>query len=96
MKKIIFLLLLSSQTAALFIGYYRITGETEMYTRIFFKKTPTLQVKFNNIFANQRDPKRLTDLTFGERQVVRRYCKYRHGIETTLTTQSDLEQCKKR
>ncbi|MEN5028405.1 hypothetical protein [Pseudomonas sp. Ps21-P2] len=95
MKKIIIFMLLS-QTAALFVGYYRITGETEMYTRLFFKKTPTFQVKFDNIFANQSDPKHLTDLTFGERQLVRRYCKYRHGIETTLDTQKDLEQCNRR
>jgi hypothetical protein len=95
MKKIIFVLLLS-QTAAFFIGYYQITGETEMHTRFFIKKAPTFQVKFDNIYANQSDPKQLTELTFDERQLVRRYCKYRHGIETKLTTQKDLEQCQKR
>lgn len=82
--------------ASVFIGYYEETGEFQTYTHTFIKKHPTLQVKFENIFANYRDHKALSELTQQERQQVIAYCKYRLGIDTQLTTQDELEQCKER
>lgn len=83
-------------TASTFLGYYEETGEFQTYTHTFIKKHPTLQVKFENIFANYRDHKALSELTHQERQQVIAYCKYRLGIDTQLTTQDELEQCKER
>jgi hypothetical protein len=51
-------------------------------------------MKFENIFANLRDDKKLSKLDIQERQKVIDYCKYRLGIDTTLETQDDLERCK--
>jgi hypothetical protein len=65
-----------------------------MLTYIFIKKSPTFQVRFENIFAHQRTPKRLLELSLEERQRVINYCKYRLGIETHLETESDLDRCK--
>jgi hypothetical protein len=93
MKKSL-LLLLPFLAASLTLGYYRETGEAQMYTYVFFKKSPTFQMKFENIFANLRDDKKLSKLDIQERQKVIDYCKYRLGIDTTLETQDDLERCK--
>ncbi len=93
MRKITFTLVLAL-TASLYIGYYREAGEFKTYNHIFIKTSPTLQIKFENIFANLRDDKELSELTHQERQIVMDYCKYRLGIETQLTTQGELERCK--
>lgn len=92
MKKSAFLVL-PVFTASLVFGYYRETGEAEMYTHIFIKKYPTLQIGFENIFANLRDAKSLSELTHEERHQVMDYCKYRLGTETRLQTQSELDEC---
>jgi hypothetical protein len=67
-------------------------------TRWFFfiKKKPTLQVKFENIFASDSDDKLLDELIMEEVNIIRDYCKYRLGIETWLQTQEELETCKVR
>jgi len=75
-------------------GYYTEIGEFQNYTHVFIKKSPTLRVEFENIFANQRDDKKLSKLDIQERQKVMDYCRYRLGIDTTLETEDDLEQCK--
>lgn len=62
----------------------------------FIKKSPTLQMKFENIFAYESDDKKWSELNDAERQLVIQYCKYRLGIITTLKNQSELEAFKKR
>lgn len=94
MRKIYFFLSFAL-AATLSLGYYRETGEAQMYTYTFIKKHPTFQIKFENIFANPFPDKRLSDLSQKERHLVIDYCKYRLGIETQLQTQNELEQCKK-
>jgi hypothetical protein len=95
MKKLL-LMIPPSLTAWFFVGYYTDTGEFEAYTHTFIKKHPTLQIEFENIFANYRDHKPLNELTPEERQQVIAYCKYRLGIDTQLQNQDELEQCKER
>jgi hypothetical protein len=93
MKKAI-TLLIASLAALFFLGYYKETGEFKDYLHVFIKKTPTPQVKFENIFANLRDHRQLHELTPRERQRVIDYCKYRLGVETQLESQNELERCK--
>ncbi|WP_443190233.1 hypothetical protein [Pseudomonas indica] len=82
--------------AVLFIGYYKAIDDAELNTVFFIKKYPTFQIKFENLFANDADNKKLHELNDEERQLVIDYCKYRLGIETELRTQGELEACKQR
>jgi hypothetical protein len=95
MKKLIILtaLLLA---AVLFVGYYNAIDDAELNTVFFIKKSPTFQVKFENLFANDADNKKLGELNNEERELVVDYCKYRLGIETELRSQEELEVCKER
>jgi hypothetical protein len=95
MKKLIILtaLLLA---AVLFVGYYNAIDDAELNTVFFIKKSPTFQVKFENLFANDADNKKLGELNSEERELVVDYCKYRLGIETELRSQEELEVCKER
>lgn len=95
MKKIIALLTVVLSTA-LFVGYYNSIEDAEIHSHFFIKKKPTLQIKFFNIFANDADSKKLHQLTNQERKRVIDYCVYRLGIETTLSSQLELEACEKR
>ncbi len=60
----------------------------------FIKSSPTLQVRFENIFLTDADDKPLERLSDEERGLVIAYCKYRLGIETELDTQDELNVCK--
>lgn len=95
MKKLIILtaLLLA---AVLFVGYYNAIDDAELNRVFFIKKSPTFQVKFENLFANDADNKKLHELNDEERELVVGYCKYRLGIETELRSQEELEVCKER
>lgn len=95
MKKLIILIALALG-AVLFTGYYKAIDDAELNTVFFIKKTPTFQLKFENLFANDADNKKLLELDNEERQLVIDYCKYRLGIETELKTQEELETCKSR
>jgi hypothetical protein len=85
-----------SLLAVLFIGFYESLDDAEVSNVFFIKKSPTLQVKFRNLFANDADDKPLEELTTEQREQVIDYCKYRLGIETELNTQEELEVCKQR
>jgi hypothetical protein len=95
MKKLIILITLVFG-AVLFIGYYKAIDDAELNTVFFIKKYPTFQVKFENLFANDADNKKLPELDNEERQLVIDYCKYRLGIKTELRAQEELETCKTR
>lgn len=75
-------------------GYYIYIEDAEVERVFFKKKSITLQVRFDNIFANQGDDKVLSDLSSEERDKVINYCKYRLGIITELSTRCELERCK--
>ncbi|GFM67726.1 hypothetical protein PSCICJ_38440 [Pseudomonas cichorii] len=80
----------------LFTGYYNSIEDAEIHSHFFIKKSPTLQIKFFNIYANNADPKHLAELDNQERQLVIDYCKYRLGIDVKLNTDDELDACKAR
>ncbi|CAI8740067.1 hypothetical protein D3C76_609590 [compost metagenome] len=80
----------------LYTGFYEKMEDAYPEKVFFIKKSPALQMKFENIFAYESDDKKLSELTDTERQLVIQYCKYRLGIITTLKSQNELEACKKR
>lgn len=82
--------------ATLYVGYYESLDDAEVNKVFFIKKSPSLQVKFRHLFANDADDKPLEKLTSDQRQQVISYCKYHLGIDTALTSQEELEACKQR
>lgn len=96
MKKIFCLAALLLLFFALFGGYYKSIDDAELNTNFFIKRYPTLQIRFENLFANDADSKPLEELSGEERQLVIDYCRYRLGIETKLETQGELDACQKR
>lgn len=95
MKKTIAITILAL-LAILYIGYYESLDDAEVNKVFFIKKSPTLQIQFRNLFANDADDKPLARLTAEQREQVIDYCKFRLGIETELKTQAELEACKQR
>ena len=95
MKKLIILIALLL-TGALFIGYYKAIDDAELNTVCFIKKSPTFQVEFESLFANDADDKELYKLNGEERQLVIDYCRYRLGTKTELKSQDELDACKER
>jgi hypothetical protein len=95
MKKLI-ILIAPLLTGAMFVGYYKAIDDAELNTVFFIKKSPTFQVKFENLFANDADDKKLYELNGEERQLVIDYCRYRLGIKTELKSQDELDACKER
>lgn len=94
--KRLFLLIVLAVLATLFVGYYDALEDAETHKVYFIKMSPTFQVKFRHLFANDSDDKPLTELSYQEREAVIDYCKYRLGIETQLKTQGELDACKQR
>lgn len=92
MKKLI--LVLTLIIAALNIGYYTYLEDADPEKVFFIKKSLTLQIAFENIFANEGDHKKLHQLSEKERTQVIDYCRYRLGITTALKTEEELERCK--
>lgn len=80
----------------LYTGFYEKMEDAYPEKVFFIKKSPTLQMKFDNIFAYESDDKKLSELSETDRQLVIQYCKYWLGIITTLQSQNELEACKKR
>lgn len=80
----------------LYIGFYEKMEDAYPEKVFFIKKSPTFQIKFENIFAYESDDKNLSELSETERQLVIQYCKYRLGVATTLKSQNELEKCKQR
>ena len=78
------------------VGYYKALEDGDVETIWFLKKTPTLQVKFYNIHANDGEIRKVESLTEEQRTRIIDYCKYRLGISTSLTTQQDVETCRKK
>ncbi|WP_253950524.1 hypothetical protein [Pseudomonas lijiangensis] len=81
---------------SLYIGFYEKMEDAYPEKVFFIKKSPTLKMQFENIFAYESDDKKLSELSDTERQQVIQYCKYRLGVTTTLKNQNELEECKKR
>ncbi|WP_407364533.1 hypothetical protein HKW97_25290 (plasmid) [Pseudomonas luteola] len=94
--KALFLLVTLTVLATLFIGYYEVLEDAETHKVYFIKTSPTFQVRFRHLFANDADDKPLAQLSKQEREVVINYCKYRLGLETHLETQEELDVCKQR
>lgn len=76
-----------------FIGYYEHHEEISSTPVIFWKKKPSLQIKFYRIFHPNFESG-LHELTEIQRLKVIDYCKYRLGIETTLKTEEDFKACR--
>ncbi|MGE8502425.1 MAG: hypothetical protein ACN6P1_09375 [Pseudomonas sp.] len=96
MKRIVFLALiaLALLVSWLNIGFYETRFAEDNRSVFFIKSSPTLQVRFENIFLTDEDDKPLERLSDEERGLVIAYCKYRLGIETELDTQDELNVCK--
>ncbi|MGY3174846.1 hypothetical protein ACVWYU_004262 [Pseudomonas sp. TE12234] len=82
--------------AFLYVGFYEKMEDAYPEKVFFIKKSPTLQMKFENVFAYESDDKKLSELSGTERQMVIQYCKYRLGIITMLKSQKELEACKRK
>ena len=82
--------------AHLYLGYYVSLDFEDPRLEIFIKKHPTLQVRFENIYTSEEEPKPLKDLSTAELIMLRNYCKFRLGIDNPLRSQDDLEVCKAR
>lgn len=80
----------------LYVGFYEKMEDAYSEKVFFIKKSPTFQMKFENIFAYESDDKTLGELNGTERKLIIQYCKYRLGVTTDLHNQEDLELCKKR
>jgi hypothetical protein len=80
----------------LYVGFYEKMEDAYPEKVFFIKKSPTFQLKFENIFAYESDDKTIGELSEKERQLVIQYCKYRLGVTTELHNQKELELCKKR
>lgn len=89
----LFLLIVPAVLATLFVGYYDALEDAETHKVYFIKTSPTFQVRFRQLFANDKP---LAQLSKQEREVVINYCKYRLGLETHLETQEELDVCKQR
>ncbi|WP_341522497.1 hypothetical protein AABC73_03620 [Pseudomonas sp. G.S.17] len=94
MKKLLFCYVALVIYFAANYGYYYYLEDASPEAVFFEKEYLTLQVRFDNIFANQSDGKRLDQLSSDEREKVIAYCKFRLGIITELSTEDELEQCK--
>ena len=79
--------------AILNIGYYNTYWAEDNKTVFFIKKEMTLQVKFENLFATDRDIEQAHELNERDRQDTIDYCRYHLGYQTQLKTQSDLDGC---
>ncbi|WP_130926853.1 hypothetical protein [Pseudomonas sp. Sample_14] len=80
----------------LYVGFYEKMEDAYPEKVFFIKKSPTFQLKFENIFAYESDDKTIGELSEKERQLVIQYCKYRLGVTTRLSSQKELERCKHR
>lgn len=76
-----------------FVGYYEHHYEIDSTLVIFWKKKPSLQIKFYRIFHPNFE-KGLHELTDTQRSKVIDYCKYRLGIETMLKTDEEFKACR--
>lgn len=94
--KYLFIIVLTALAAVLYVGFYEKMEDAYPEKVFFIKKSPTFQIKFENIFAYESDDKSLAELSETERQSVIQYCKYRLGKVSTLQNQRELEECKKR
>jgi hypothetical protein len=93
MKKPIIIIIIF--LAILSIGYYETNWLEENKVIFFIKKKPTLQIKFENLFASDCDLKPLDQLTERQRSQTIDFCKYYVGFETSLRNQGELDICKK-
>lgn len=94
--KSLLIILSTTIVAMLYIGFYEKMEDAYPEKVFFIKKSPTFQMKFENIFACESDDKELSELSEVERSLIINYCKYRLGLDATLKSQSELEKCKQR
>lgn len=80
----------------LYVGYYNAVEDGDIETIVFIKKHPTFQMKFYNIHTNDGDIRKVKLLTAEERGWIIDYCWYRLGIATDLSTQDDVDMCRKK
>lgn len=95
MKKL-WVALVLSVLAVIYIGYYQALEDGDIETILFVKRYPTFQMKFFNIHANDGEIRQVERLTNEEREWIIDYCRYRLGINTKLKTQDDIERCRQK
>jgi hypothetical protein len=80
-----FLLLLAfiiSAGTALNVGYYDTPWAEDNITIFFIRREPTLQLKFENMFATDRAFDPVRNLSDDDRQDLIYFCRYRLGYVT--------------
>ncbi|CAE6700723.1 hypothetical protein R69927_03259 [Paraburkholderia domus] len=75
-----------------YTGYVNSYLDHETQTTFFLKRYPTLQTKFHDPFANERDDEPIDQLPPIDRAHFVDYCKYRFGIVDRGT--ESLQECK--
>jgi hypothetical protein len=80
----------------LYVGYFEVLEDGDIYTIVFIKKHPTFQMKFYNIHVNDGEIRKVEHLTAEERGWIIDYCWYRLGIATHLSTRDDVDMCWKK
>lgn len=73
--------------AYLYTGYVKSFLDDETQTTFFIKKHPSLQIRFIDIYATEKDELPLSELAIDDRKWFADYCYYRFDL-------TDLEKCK--
>ncbi|CAD6530453.1 hypothetical protein LMG28727_02659 [Paraburkholderia kirstenboschensis] len=80
--------------AVAYSGYVHSYLDHEIQTTFFIKRHPTLQIEFDDPFANEGDDIPIDRLPPSDRSHFADYCKYRFGVTDSST--EALEACKAR
>ncbi len=84
-----------STVAVLNIGYYETYWAEDNITVFFIKQEPTLQMKFENMFASDSDFDPVHELSDNDRQDLIDYCRYHLGFITRIDNEADRDACHK-
>jgi len=87
--------LIVSSVAILNIGYYDTHWAEDNIAVFFIKKEPTLQMKFENMFATDSDFDPVHELSDNDRQDLIDYCRYHLGYITRIENEADRDGCLK-
>jgi hypothetical protein len=87
--------LLTGGWTILNIGYYDTHWAEDNITVFFIKKEPTLQMKFENMFATDSDFDPVHELSDNDRQDLIDYCRYHLGYITRIENEADRDGCLK-
>ena len=82
------LLVMIGFVAYLYTGYVKSFLDDETQTTFFIKKHPSLQLRFIDIYANEKDMPSLDKIDADDKKWFADYCYYRFDL-------TDLEECQR-